>query len=100
MTTPVTLYFANRRTSYTPPNMLVVEILGNEGRQSKIANSIALVFEKFCADVTPGLPGEQLEYLQEKYNTTPSAIITFALTFAAGAGGVPAFNIFTYWDDN
>lgn len=100
MNTPVTLYFAKRRTSYTPPNILVAEILGTERRQSKIANAIALVFEKFCEGVAPGMPGEQLEYLRNKYQTTNSAIITFALTYAAGNGKISNFNIFTHWNED
>lgn len=74
----ITIYLNGRRTTYYPPNLLVNSLLpkGRGEAQQRINEAIAQVFN---ADF------DTLATVAEKYATTPSAIITFALTYQAGA---------------
>lgn len=74
----ITIYLNGRRTTYYPPNVLVDSLLpkGRGEAQQKISEAIGQVF---AADF------DTLATVAEKYATTPSAIITFALTYQAGA---------------
>jgi hypothetical protein len=83
----ITLYLDGKKTSYEPPNSLVVNLLGTEHgvAQRQINMAIDFLWELNGGGLPQPPDGKsKISELCEIYQTRPASIITFALTFRAG----------------
>jgi hypothetical protein len=81
---PISIYIDGKKTSYTPPNRLVASLLGADhgGPQKRIEQAVDFLSERYYTPPTPDQ--SRITQLSKIFDTTPSGVITFALTVHSG----------------